>query len=86
MPQDREGYNAILVVVDCLGKRPFSIPTFKTCTTAELARLYYQYPWRIYRTLETITLDRGPQFIAAFLDKLAKLTRIELCILIAEHP
>jgi hypothetical protein len=39
--QDRHGYNAILVIVDRLGKRSFSLPTYKTCTAVDLAKLYY---------------------------------------------
>ncbi|KAJ3559096.1 hypothetical protein NPX13_g9587 [Xylaria arbuscula] len=86
MLKDKLGYNAVLVIVNRLGKRPWSIPTYKTCTAAELASLYFNGPWRIYGTPESITSDRGPQFIAAFLDKLAKLTGMDLRRSTAEHP
>ncbi|KAJ3557675.1 hypothetical protein NPX13_g9881 [Xylaria arbuscula] len=86
MPKDKLGYDAVLVIVDRLGKRPWSIPTYKTCTAAELASLYFNGPWRIYGTPESITSDRGPQFIAAFLDELAKLTGMDLRRSTAEHP
>jgi hypothetical protein len=72
-------------MVDRLGKRSFSLPTHKTCTTADLAELYYAFPWRIFGTPETITSDRGPQFVAEFSKKLSKLTRIILQQLIAKH-
>jgi hypothetical protein len=58
--KDRHGYNTILIVVDRLGKRSFSLLTYKTCTTADLAKLYYAFPWRIFGTPKTITSDRGP--------------------------
>lgn len=83
--RDQKGYDVVLVVVDRLGKRPFSIPTDKSCSSAELARLYFIYLWRIYGTPETITSDRGPQFTASFLDELAKLTGVDLRRSTAEY-
>jgi hypothetical protein len=68
-----------------LGKRSFSLFTRKICTAAELADLYFMHIWRIYETFETITSDRGPQFVAELSRKLAKLTEIILQPSIAEH-
>jgi hypothetical protein len=76
--KDRYGYDAILVIVDRLGKRLFSLLTHKTCTAANLAELYYIFLWRIFGTFEIITSDRGPQFVAEFFKELAKLTGITL--------
>jgi hypothetical protein len=76
--KDRHGYDAILVIMNRLGKRLFSLFTHKTCTAADLAELYYTFPWRIFGTPETITSDRGPQFVAEFFKELAKLTKITL--------
>jgi hypothetical protein len=76
--KDRYSYNAILVIIDHLGKRSFSLFTHKTCTAADLAKLYYIFPWRIFGISEIITSDRGPQFIAEFSKELAKLTGITL--------
>jgi hypothetical protein len=39
--KNRHGYNAILVIMDRLGKRSFFLFTHKTCTAANLAELYY---------------------------------------------
>jgi hypothetical protein len=83
--KDRHGYNAILVIVDRLGKRLFFLLTHKTCTIANLAELYYIFLWRIFRIFETIISDRGPQFVAEFFKKLAKFTGITLQRLTAEH-
>jgi hypothetical protein len=83
--KDRHGYNAILIVVNRLGKRSFSLPTYKTYTAADLAKLYYVFPWRIFETPKTIILDRDPQFVAEFSKKLSKLTGITLQRLIAKH-
>src|SRR5947207_1840872 len=50
------------------------------------ARLYYEHPWRIYGTPETITSDRGPQFISTFMDELCRLTRVKQKLSTAYHP
>jgi hypothetical protein len=76
--KNRHEYDAILVVINCLGKRLFFLPTHKMCTTANLAELYYTFPWRIFGTSETITSDRSPQFVAEFSKELSKLTKIAL--------
>jgi hypothetical protein len=76
--KDRHRYNAIFVVVNRLGKRTFFLPTHKRCTAANLAELYYTFPWRIFGTPETITSDRNPQFVAEFSKELSKLTGIAL--------
>jgi hypothetical protein len=76
--KNRHSYNAILVIMDRLGKRSFSLLTHKTCTAADLAELYYTFLWRIFGTPEMITSDRGPQFIAEFSKTLAKFTEITL--------
>jgi hypothetical protein len=72
-------------VVNRLGKRTFFLPTHKTCTAADLAELYYIFPWRIFGTPETITSDRSPQFVAEFSKELSKLTGIALQRFIAEY-
>jgi hypothetical protein len=83
--KDRHGYNAILIIVNRLGKRSFFLLTHKTYTAANLAELYYTFLWRIFGTPETITSDRGPQFVAEFSKKLAKLTGITLQKSITKH-
>jgi hypothetical protein len=83
--KDRHGYNAILVIMDRLNKRSFSLLTHKTCTAANLAELYYTFLWRIFGTSETIISDRGPQFVTEFSKELAKFTGITLQRSIAEH-
>jgi hypothetical protein len=76
--KNRHGYDAILVIMDRLGKRSFFLLTHKTCTAANLAELYYTFLWRIFGTSETIISNRGPQFIAEFFKELAKFTGITL--------
>jgi hypothetical protein len=42
-PLNQNGYDAILVVIDRLSKRSFSLFTRKTCTAIELADLYFMH-------------------------------------------
>jgi hypothetical protein len=83
--KDRHGYDAILVIMDRLGKRSFFLLMHKICTAADLAELYYTFFWRIFKTFETIISDRGPQFVTEFSKELAKLTGITLQKLTIEH-
>jgi hypothetical protein len=83
--KNRYGYNAILVIMNRLSKRLFFLLTHKTCTAVDLAELYYIFLWRIFGTFETITSNRGPQFVAEFFKELAKLTEITLQKLTAEY-
>jgi hypothetical protein len=76
--KDRYSYDAILVIMDRLGKQLFSLLTHKICTAANLAELYYTFLWRIFGTFETIISDRGPQFVTEFFKELAKFTEITL--------
>jgi hypothetical protein len=76
--KNRHNYDAILVIMDRLGKRLFSLLTHKIYIIADLAKLYYTFLWRIFGIFETITSDRGPQFVTEFFKKLAKFTGITL--------
>ena len=66
LPRDRDGYDTVFVNVDRLGKRVISIPCDKTITVEGVARLYITHIYWIYRPLDTIVSDWGPQFILAF--------------------
>jgi hypothetical protein len=71
--KDRHKYDAILIMVNRLKKRSFFLPIYKTCTAADLAELYYAFFWRIFGIPETITSDRGSQFVAEFSKELSML-------------
>jgi hypothetical protein len=83
--KNRHKYNTILIVVNRLEKPSFSLPTYKTCTTADLAKLSYAFLWHIFGTPETITSDRDPQFVAEFSKELSKLIEITLQQLTAKY-
>jgi hypothetical protein len=43
MPKNKGGFDAILVFIDRLGKRPILIPCYKTSTAKELAHYFITY-------------------------------------------
>ena len=84
-PPDRKGYDNLFVSVCRLGKRSISIPCRKTATAQDAAFMYYTYVWRIYGMPRSITSDRGPQFISAFMDELCRLTGTKQKLSTANH-
>ena len=65
-PKDKHGFDAILVIIDRLGKDSITIPCYKTINACSLATLFINWVYRFGHTLETIISDRGPQFILSF--------------------
>ena len=86
LPKDHGGYDAVMILVDHFGKRPISIPCYKTTTAKEAAWLYIQYPYQIYGPPDTIVSDRRPQFISAFWDEFTCILGIKLKLSTAYHP
>ena len=62
-----QGYNLILVVVNRLTKMVHFIPTIEKTLAEGLARLFRDNMWKLHRLLESIILDRGPQFMAGLM-------------------
>jgi len=54
LPTDRDGYNMVIILVNCFGKRPFSIPYHKDINAKEVAQLYIHYVYQIYGLPDTI--------------------------------
>jgi hypothetical protein len=54
---DRNGYNMVIILVNCFSKHPFLIPCYKNIDAKEAAWLYIHYIYRIYRPLDTIVSD-----------------------------
>lgn len=76
--KDKHGYDNVMVVVDRLGKRPFSLPCHQEVKAKEAAWLYYKNIYRIYGLPHTIVSDRDPRFVSQFWDELSLILGIQL--------
>src|SRR5258708_34193207 len=75
---DLQGYNAVLVVVDCLSKQIHTIPTVTSLDSAGVAQLFLEHIWHHHGLLEEVISDHGPTFISNFSCKLAALLGVKL--------
>ena len=80
------GKNAILVVCDRLSKIMHFIATMERMAAEELARLFRDNVWRLHDLLESVVLDRGPQFVVELTKKLNKMLGIQTKLSTAFHP
>jgi transposase InsO family protein len=80
------GFDAIMVVVDTLGKHAHFIPTHTTVTTEGTASLFLKEVWKHHGTPLRVVSDRGPQFVAEFTRELYRLLGIKLATSTAYHP
>src|SRR5215475_2256717 len=83
---DSHGHDAIMVVVDTVGKRAHFIPTHTTVTALGAARLYLHNVWKLHGLSESVVSDRGPQFVAEFMRELSRLLGIKIAASTAYHP
>src|SRR5258707_997135 len=75
---DSKGYNAVLMVVDCLSKRIHAIPTVTSLDSAGVAWLFLEHIWHHHRLLEEVISDRRSAFISNFSHELAALLAVKL--------
>ena len=64
------GYNAVMVVVDSVGKRSHFIKTVTTVMATGAANLYLRNVWKLHGLPWKVVSDRGPQFVALFMKEL----------------
>src|SRR6266436_10024005 len=63
---DSHGYDAVMNVVDSVGKRAHFIPTNTMITALGAARLFLHNIWRLHGLPCCIVSNRGPQFMVEF--------------------
>src|SRR5258708_2162219 len=83
---DSKGYNAVLMVVDCLSKWIHAIPTVTSLDSAGVAQLFLEHVWHHHRLPEEVISDRGPAFVSNFSRKLATLLGVKLTPSTSYHP
>lgn len=85
MPQDRRGFNNLLVIIDRLSKTAWCVPCTDKAGAADAARMYYEGPFRVMGLPETVVSDRGPQFVSSFMDEMCRLLGIKWELSSAGH-
>ena len=60
MPIDDIGFNTVVVFIDRFSKKPVSLPYYKTATTKDIAKLYYEHYFRYIGLPNSIVSDQGP--------------------------
>jgi transposase InsO family protein len=83
---DSNSYDAVMVIVNSLGKRAHFIPTHTTVTVEGTAQIFLKEVWKHHGTPLQVVSDRGPQFISEFTTELYRLLRIKIASSTAYHP
>ena len=82
---DAHGHDAIMNVVDAMGKRAHFIPTTTTITALGAAQLLHNI-WKLHGLPCSVVSDCEPQFVAEFTQELYRLLSITLSTTTAYHP
>ena len=75
----------ILVFYDRLSKMTHFIATMEEMLVKGLAQLFKDNVWKLHGLLESMVLDRGPQFVVELTKKLNRMLGIETKLLILFH-
>ena len=81
-----KGYDLILVVCNRFLKMSHFVATTEKTTAEELVRLFRDNVWKLHGLLESVILDREPQFAAGLTKELNKMLGIETKLSTAYHP
>jgi len=80
------GKDAILVVCNRLSKMTHFVATTEGTLVEGLVRLFRDNVWKLHGLLESMVLDRGPQFVAELTKELNRMLGIEMKLSTAFHP
>ena len=86
LPLTQQGHDSIWVIVDHLTKSAHFVSVNTTYYARKYAELYVSQIVRLHGVPRTIISDRGPQFIAHFLEHLHKALGTKLIRSSAYHP
>ena len=86
LPRSSEGHDAILVFVDKLTKYVHLVPTNKTCTAEEVARLFLRHVFQYHGMIKALVSDRDPRFTSQFWKSFCQRLHIQPRFSTAFHP
>ena len=86
LPETKQGYDALFVVVDRLSKMVVLIPTHTKVTAAGAATLYFEHVFKNFGMPESIVSDRDVRSTGRFWRELHKCTGTVLRMSTAYHP
>ena len=78
--------DAILVVCNRLSKMMYFVATTEKVLAEGLTRLFRDNMWKLHGLLESIVLDRRPQFAAELTKELNRMLGIQTRLLIVFYP
>ena len=81
-----EGYDAICIIVDRFTRQRHLIPCTTTIDAEGFAELFIREVFQLHGLPQTVTSDRGPQFVAAFWKCLCKRLDIQPRLSSPYHP
>ena len=79
------GKDAILVVCDRLLKMIYFVAAMEKMSAEKLARLFRENVWKLHGLLESVVLDREPQFAAELTKELNRMLGIKTRLLTVFH-
>ena len=85
LPVSRD-HDSILVVCNRFLKILHFVAMTEKITAEELAKLFRDNVWKLYRLPESVILDRRPQFAAELMKELNEMLEIEIKLSMAFHP
>ncbi|KAH5222643.1 hypothetical protein HBI18_040700 [Parastagonospora nodorum] len=85
-PSGKEKYDNVLVVACRMSKLRHYFPCHKTITARQTADLWIQHIFRLHGAPDEVVSDRGPQFVAAFKQRLWQRLNVKSKLSTAYHP
>ena len=76
----------MLVVYNRLLKITHFVATIERTSVEGLARLFWDNVWKLHRLLESVVLDKGPQFAAELTKELNRMLGIKTKLSTVFHP
>lgn len=77
MPKAKNGCGNTFNIIDILMEGTWSTTCSGSSTAKDAAWMFYRESFRSHGLLQTVTSDRGPQFVAAFIDEMCKIFEIQ---------